>query len=238
MIPITEIMMSVEQLEHRVTVGDVVTATGLKLNLVQQGLLTLASDSGGHLQVTESGEVIYLFPKNFKIILRNKYWKLRFKETSDSIWNIIFYLIRISFGIILIISIILTMIAITIIIISFSSKQNRDYQDSRGSYNRSNFIYFPNFLNLFWVFRPNLNHDINQDKLDTSRAINQQTSELNFLESVFSFIFGDGNPNHYLEECRWREIGAVIRNNKGAIIAQQIFHRQSHLRIYLIFQSP
>ncbi|XTZ10261.1 MAG: hypothetical protein ACQZ3N_09340, partial [cyanobacterium endosymbiont of Rhopalodia yunnanensis] len=96
-----EIMTSVEQLGYRVTVGDIATQAGLELNIARQGLLALASDSGGHLQVAESGEIIYLFPQNFKTILRNKYWKLRFKETGEKIWNVLFYLIRISFGVII-----------------------------------------------------------------------------------------------------------------------------------------
>jgi len=52
-----------EQLGYRVTVGDVTTQAGLNVNLAQQGLLTLATDAGGHLQVAESGEIVYLFPK-------------------------------------------------------------------------------------------------------------------------------------------------------------------------------
>ncbi|NEP46322.1 MAG: hypothetical protein F6K35_46845 [Okeania sp. SIO2H7] len=42
------------------------------------------------------------------------------------------------------------------------------------------------------------------------------------MEAVFSFLFGDGNPNYNLEERRWQEIATVIKNNKGAVIAEQI----------------
>jgi hypothetical protein len=45
---------------------------------------------------------------------------------------------------------------------------------------------------------------------------------MNFLEAVFSFLFGDGNPNADLEERRWQEIGSVIRNSGGAVAAEQI----------------
>ena len=45
---------------------------------------------------------------------------------------------------------------------------------------------------------------------------------MNFLEAVFSFLFGDGNPNYNLEERRWKAIGTVIKNNKGSIIAEQV----------------
>ena len=45
---------------------------------------------------------------------------------------------------------------------------------------------------------------------------------MNFLEAIFSFLFGDGNPNVDLEERRWQSIATVIRNNDGAVVAEQI----------------
>ena len=51
------IMKAVEQLGYRVTVGDVAAQVGLNINLAEQGLLALASEAGGHLQVAESGEI-------------------------------------------------------------------------------------------------------------------------------------------------------------------------------------
>jgi hypothetical protein len=39
---------------------------------------------------------------------------------------------------------------------------------------------------------------------------------------VFSFLFGDGDPNADFEERRWRTIGAVIQNHGGAITAEQL----------------
>jgi hypothetical protein len=46
--------------------------------------------------------------------------------------------------------------------------------------------------------------------------------QLNFLGAVFSFLFGEANPNANLEELRWRSIGQVIRKNQGAITAEQV----------------
>ncbi|UWU51484.1 hypothetical protein APLC1_6444 [Limnospira platensis C1] len=45
---------------------------------------------------------------------------------------------------------------------------------------------------------------------------------MNFFEVVFSFLFGDGNPNYNLEAQRWQAIATVIRNNQGAVVAEQI----------------
>jgi len=64
-------IMQAEQLGYRVT-GDVTTQAGLNVNLAQQGLLTLCNGRWRTFAVAESGEIVYLFPKNFRAILRNK----------------------------------------------------------------------------------------------------------------------------------------------------------------------
>ncbi|MGI2906427.1 hypothetical protein [Tolypothrix sp. VBCCA 56010] len=207
------IMQAVEQLGYRVTVGDVATQAGLNVAEANQGLLALATDAGAHLQVTETGDIVYLFAKNFRVILRNKYLQLRLQEWGKKVWSILFYLIRISFGILLIASIALMTIAIIIIITALNS----DRDGNGGGGNSSNhsggwgFFYFPD---LFWYFSP----DYRTHYQERRRA----KSDLNFFEAVFSFLFGDGNPNTKLEERRWREITSVIRNNRGAVIAEQI----------------
>lgn len=78
--PNSAIMQSVEKLNYRVTVGDVATQSGLDVKIVQQELLQLANDTSGHLQVAETGDIVYLFSSNFRSILRNKYWQLRWKK--------------------------------------------------------------------------------------------------------------------------------------------------------------
>ncbi|OUL26031.1 hypothetical protein BV378_13835 [Nostoc sp. RF31YmG] len=212
MAPNPTIMHAVEQLGYRVTVGDVATQAGLNIAEAGQGLLALASDAGGHLQVAESGDIVYQFPQDFRANLRNKYLQLRFQEWWQKVWGALFYLIRISFGIFLIASI--ALITVTIIIIITAINSDRD-SDNRGSnYGGGGFFFFPD---LFWYFSPNY-----QTEYQERRRERNQTSNLNFFEAVFSFLFGDGNPNANLEERRWQEIAAVIRNNRGAVVAEQI----------------
>jgi hypothetical protein len=211
MTPNPAIMRSVEQLGYRVTVGDVATQIGLNIAEVNQGLLALAAEAGGHLQVAQSGDVVYQFPQNFRDILRNKYLQIRLKEWWKKVWSVLFYLIRISFGIFLIISILLITVTIIIIMTASSDRDN----DNRSSNSRGfNFFFFPD---LFWYFSPNYN-----DNRQERRREKGENSEMNFLEAVFSFLFGDGDPNANLEERRWEEIGAVISNNQGAVVAEQI----------------
>ncbi|MGK7934655.1 MAG: hypothetical protein AB4206_02425 [Xenococcaceae cyanobacterium] len=218
MTPNPQIVKSVEQLNYRVTVGDVAAQAGLELNLAQQGLLALAADAGGHMQVADSGDVVYLFPKNFRSILRDKYWSLRLQQWWGKVWKVLFYIIRISFGVVLIASIILMLVAIAVIVISISSSRDGDDRD-RG-YNRGGgFMFIPRFWigDLFWFFDPDYNTRRRQRRQQTSGQ-----HEMNFLEAIFSFLFGDGNPNENLAEERWQKIGTVIRNNNGAVVAEQI----------------
>lgn len=210
------IMQAVEQLGYRVTVGDVAAKAGLDLNVTQQGLLALASDAGGHLQVAESGEIAYQFPQNFRAILQNKFLRLRLQEWWQKIWKVLFYLIRISFGIALLVSIVLIFVAIALILITFNS--SRDSDDSRRDDYGGGTIFVPYYWfgsDWFWVFYP----DYDTPQYQYRR---REKSQLNFLEAVFSFLFGDGNPNANLEERRWQEIATAIRNNGGAVVAEQI----------------
>jgi hypothetical protein len=221
MAPNPTIMQAVEKLDYRVTVGDVASQAGLDIKVAEQGLLALASDAGGHLQVSDAGEIAYLFPRNFRSVLQSKYFRLRLQEWWNQVWKVLFYLIRISFGILLIASIVLIITAITIILIALNS--NREGNDDRRDSSGGGMIFFPRFWfgpDLFWVFYP--------DYYDRRSYRRQQLhrdadgNRMNFLESIFSFLFGDGNPNADLEDRRWRTIATVIRNNSGAVVAEQI----------------
>ncbi len=219
------IMRAVEDLNYRVTVGDVASQVGLDVKLAEQGLLGLASDAGGHMQVAESGEIAYLFPKNFRGVLRNKFWRLRIQDWWNRVWNVLFYLIRISFGILLILSIVVVFVTIAIIMMSLNSREGD--RNRQGGFGGGGFIFLPRMFfgpDLFWFFSPNYyryrRYQTQTPQRSRRRAANE--SEMNFLEAVFSFLFGDGNPNADLEEKRWRAIATVIRNNDGAVIAEQI----------------
>lgn len=212
MAPNPTIMQAVEQLGYRVTVGDVAAQSGLDVNLAQQGLLALATDAGGHLQVAESGDMVYLFPKNLRTVLRNKFLRLRLQEWWNKVWKVLFYLIRISFGIVLLLSIVL--IVLSIILILSTANQDSNNRGNRSS-GEGGLPYFWIGPNWFWFFDPGYDRPRNRHQQDAS-------DQMNFFEAIFSFLFGDSNPNADLEERRWQEIAHVLRREKGAVVAEQI----------------
>ncbi|MEM9905182.1 MAG: hypothetical protein AAF921_09195 [Cyanobacteria bacterium P01_D01_bin.44] len=217
----SDIMGAVEAQGYRVTIGDVSTHTGLDLALAQQGLLALAADTQAHMQVAETGDIAYEFPKNFRAILRNKYWQLRFKAAWEQVWEVLFYLIRISFGVVLMVSIVIVIAAIVILQIAAQQSQgNNDRRDYGSSGPR---IGFNPYLFFYWFDFDLRRHRGGRHRGNSrSRSQPRQRGELGFLEAIFSFLFGDGDPNADLEERRWGAIATVIRNYRGAVTAEQI----------------
>jgi hypothetical protein len=208
--PNPQLMTAVEELGYRVTCGDVVTHTGIYLEEVRAGLLTLASQTGGHLQVTDTGEVIYVLAPDFRQTLLRKSVRLQFKVWFERVWAVGFYLVRISFGVLLITSITVVYLAILAITLAaiFSSEGGGDCDDSC-------------VLNIFsWGGSSSDNSSMTE--VDSARSKKKQRKSLNFLEAVFSVLFGDGNPNADLEQRRWRYIGNLIHRQRGVAIAEQI----------------
>lgn len=208
------VMVAVEQLGYRVTVGDVAAKAGLDLNTSQKGLLALASAVGGDLQVAESGDIAYVLPRDFRGILRAKYFRVQLQEAWAKIWAVLFYLIRISFGIFLILSIVLIFVAILVILVAASSSRN-DNNSRSSNFNFPRIFFFPDF---WWFF----GSDPYRPRQQSSRKSQRNAEEMNFLEGIYSFLFGDGNPNATLESRRWQEVGQQIVNQKGAVVAEQI----------------
>lgn len=221
MAPRTAVMEAVEKLNYRVTIGDVAAQSGLDLNTAQREILALASETGGNIQVAESGEVAYKFAPDFRQILVSRSFWLQVKESLKGVWKWVFYAIRISFGILLIVSILIVVLGIIAATIALNSQKSGNDRDDRRSDNRGGgggFFFLGGwgnpFGNPFIMFAPNY--------YEPQRLRQRDPDEMNFLESVFSFLFGDGNPNADLDERRWREIASMIRSHNGVVIAEQI----------------
>ncbi|TVQ12724.1 MAG: hypothetical protein EA368_03525 [Leptolyngbya sp. DLM2.Bin27] len=207
------ITQAVERLGYRVTVGDVAAEAGLPVLEAQQGILALATEAQAHLQVAESGEIAYVFPKNLQAVLWSKSWRLRWQSNWEKVWRVLFYLIRISFGVLLILSLVLIVVAITLLAVAASSANQQGDNRRRGG--GGGMIFLPRMWigpSPFRMFQP-----------PGRRQVQPRTpSEMNFLEAVFSFLFGDGDPNADLDERRWQSIAQVIQANDGVVVAEQI----------------
>jgi hypothetical protein len=111
------------------------------------------------------------------------------------------------------------LIAILAIIILSMSRDS----DSNSGKNLGGDLNFNFFLgDFFWIFYPDYSRNYYERQEIEVKAGQPSKPKMKFLEAIFSFLFGDGNPNFNLEKKRWQAIGTVIQNNNGAVIAQQL----------------
>jgi hypothetical protein len=215
------LLQSIERLQYQATPGEFAVQAGLPLATVERDLQQLAIAVGGHLQVATTGEIVYKYPSNFRTILYNKSVWLQVKKYTDFIWKIAFYIIRMSFGLALLSSLSIVVLTILIFTIATMFSDNDgggidfgDWGSGGGSTSSSS-----SWGGTWWYF--DWGGSSNQvEAIEPTEK--QKKPQLNFLGAVFSFLFGEANPNANLEELRWRSIGQVIRKNQGAITAEQV----------------
>jgi hypothetical protein len=216
------LLQSIERLQYQATPGEFAVQAGLPLATVERDLQQLAIAVGGHLQVATTGEIIYKYPSNFRTILYNKSLWLQVKKYTDFLWKITFYLIRISFGIVLISS--LSIVVLTILVITIASIFSEDnggggidFGDWGGGSGGGS---TSTWGGSWWFFDWGGSSASSYDSVEPTGK--KEKPKLNFLGAVFSFLFGETNPNANLEQLRWQSIGQVIRKNQGAITAEQV----------------
>ncbi|KAK7293293.1 hypothetical protein RJT34_16156 [Clitoria ternatea] len=205
-------MDAVDSYGGRVTIGDVASRAGLNLNQAQKALQALAADADGFLEVSEEGDVLYVFPKDYRSRLGAKSFRIKAEPFFEKAKAAGEYLIRVSFGTALIASIVIVYTAIIALVTS--SRSDEDNRGRRGgrSYDSGVTFYF-NPVDLFWYWDPYYYR---------RRRLQADDDKMNFIESVFSFVFGDGDPNQGIEEERWKLIGQYIASNGGVVAAEEL----------------
>ena len=89
------------------TTADVAIGTGLPLDVVEPRLLSLAVASGAQLRVADDGDVTYVFPAQLRRLLLARSWRLRLAAGLRKVWSLLFWIIRCSFGVVLVVLVVL-----------------------------------------------------------------------------------------------------------------------------------
>lgn len=199
---------SIVSRKYHVTVGDVAAEAGIPIGQAQQALTALASDSQAVLKVSDQGDIVYEFGKNFKDIVRSKSLRIRLEPTVDKVKNVLAYLGRVAFGTALVSS-----VAIVTVALSVLSSSNDSRNDNRRSMQFRSPMYF-NMMDFFWYFDPWYYR--------RSYYYAKRPDEMGFLESVFSCVFGDGDPNDGFEAERWNALGRFIQSRGGVVTAEEV----------------
>ena len=204
----------------RLTVADVATLTGASFSKAKRDIMVLAFLSNAVIQVSKDGELYFKFPQNFMEIISQRSFRYRLnKNLNKYIYPVLDQLVRIGVGSVLVIS--LTLVAITLIFASVSvtsssstssssrSKKEKEkdkekekerhyhhhhYYNDRYYRSPMNIHFLFDLNDLFFLFSRGYRSAVTRP-YSTSLSLEPQQPKMNFLESCFSFLFGDGNPN-------------------------------------------
>jgi len=179
----------------------------------------LAYDSLATLEVSSEGEVVYVFSPSFAADIQSKSVQLRVRPALGKVKQVAEYLVRVMFGTALVSSIAITWLAILAVTRGRSNDDDRRSGDSRssfgGSYNSPSTVNVSvNMFDWWWYWDPGYSTRAHE------RAASGQP--LNFVEAVFSFVFGDGDPNTGYDERRWRALGRFIQSRNGVVTGEEM----------------
>ena len=210
-LPSKELLKAIATCKGTATAADISAASSLDIGEARRQLLVLARLVGAELQVSEDGELLFVFdePGALRRSVRASSVRARLRDAWSSASPPLFWLLRASFGLGLIASITITTAAIAAL--SSSSKDDRSSSSSSMGTSVARLWGPSPFDFLYYSTRPYGYY-----------GYYEPTGEKGFLQSCFSLLFGDGNPNHALEQRTAAATAALIRANGGAVTAEQL----------------
>lgn len=199
------------------TTADVAIGTGLPLDVVEPRLLALAVATGAQLRVADDGNVMYVFPAQLRRLLLARSWRLRLDAWLRKVWSVLFWIIRCSFGVVLVV--LVALISLLVLLLGLALFWAEDDAANAllsvvgGGLELIVRIVVAVLTDQFWIGSPG------RFPSDKEQSPTQRVA---FLESVYSILFGDGNPNQALDEKRWQRIGGFLRHRGGVVIAEDL----------------
>lgn len=211
-----------------VIASDIATKAGVSLSLARKSLSTLATLSGGDIAVTADGELVYSFPKNVRNVVASNSARYKALQTwQKDVQPKLFYGLRVGFGVVLFVSIFA--IFSTLFFVSTaggaSDRDDRDRRRGGGGFGMGNLMFDLFFPRNYFFYQPYYGYYGRMPyaaRLYGGNQMQPEEPDPNIFERVFSYIFGDGDPNNGIETARLRAAAQVIRENGGAVVAEQL----------------
>jgi hypothetical protein len=216
-----KLVQAIEKLGLSVSPAAICLETGLGLDEATAGLSQIAVDTSGTLQVSSTGEIQYRFAPGF----RNQYFaKGMTKAASDaakSVLQLVHFLLRISFGTILLLSlfvlaaIILTLVLFPLLCFAAAGMRSRDFNVFTPLVGLCGgmAVMTPLFA---WSYESSMPTPACEDaellKVDDS-------PKRPFITNCFSFLFGDGEPNPDFDDKKWSLVAHLVDSKSGVVTA-------------------
>lgn len=210
------------------TEADIVAATGLPLEKVR-GLVPVASDEfGARLQVTESGEILYSFPSGFKSRYRGlgPTLKRAIRGLRRGVVAVATFLFKVWIAVMLVgyfvLFIALALFAMVASVAVSASGSSDSRSSSRRGGGMGGFFLVSRLFDMIirlWFYSEIASAagaNYGNGRQYRPGAANR-TKRRPLHKAIYSFVFGDGDPNADWSERERKAVIAYIVANKGVI---------------------
>ncbi len=206
------------------TVTDLVAATGLPTYQVQETMKMVSSEYRGHMKVTESGEILYYFPYGMRSQLKG--FGPTLKRTLRGVWSSTVKVLAFLFKIWIMVMLVgYFLLFVALLVLAFLASIAGSFaSNSSGSSRRSRDDGFGGGMGFFlasqvirwfidiWLFSTIVRDAQGGRARRTRRPLHR---------SVFSYVFGAGDPNPGWDEVEKKAVIRYIQGNKGIITLEE-----------------
>jgi len=204
-----KILTSLKRRKNGATAADICASTALPLSVIEELLPKAADEYSGHLRVTESGEILYHFPNGFKNRYKGFAAAARrfFGKASIIIKNIFTFLFKV-WIMVMLIGYFVLFIALTlaVIFLQIASKSN----EKKGGFGLIGALWRIWFYSAITNTHPRYYGDYEYKKVNKEPKRPMHTA-------IFSFVFGEKDPNKNWDEEVNRAVISYLQANKGVI---------------------
>jgi hypothetical protein len=205
------------------TVADMAAKTALPLQSIQDLIPRAADEYNARLQVSESGEILYSFPRGF--ISRYRGFGPAFSRFTEKAASAVKSFLAAAFKVWIMVMlvgyfalfILITLAAVLFVAAASASGKDRNRRSSGGLGNAYFLSRMLDMIFRFWFYRSLMNTGYSGSY---GRGYNQRRKdedERPLYKKIFSFVFGDGDPNKDWAEKEAGEVIDCIRKNNGVI---------------------
>ncbi|MDR2476167.1 MAG: hypothetical protein LBD18_00065 [Treponema sp.] len=207
------VVRSLSRRRKGASVADITAATALPLERVREMLPRAADEFSGRLQVTESGEILYSFPHGF--VSRYRGFGPALKRLGEKLASCLIWLGSLLFKVWIMVMLIgyfalFVALALASLFISVAA-QSGSSGKRRGGSVHAGINLFDLFIRLW--FYSELTRPINRDH----RSGKETRPSRPLHRAIFSFVFGDADPNREWPATEKKAVIACIQARQGVI---------------------
>lgn len=203
------------------TTADLVALTGLPLERVKEELPAVSDEYGARMRVTESGEILWSFPRGFRSRYRGlgpslgRFWKAFKKgavETGKFLFKAWIVLMLVGYFVLFLLLALLAFVA------SIAAQSSGRDRNDRGGGLGGLFLtgrLLETFINIW--FYSELFKDPRQRAWESDQRSRRRRERRPLHHAVFSFVFGEPDPNANWDEVERRAVVAWLQAHKGLI---------------------